>query len=139
MHNLCLEKAEKPEVKLPTLIGGWRKKGSSRKISISASSTTLKPLTVWITINWKILKEKEKQTTLPVSSETCMWIKKQQLELDTEQLIGSKLGKEYVKAVHCHPTDLTSMQNTSWEMLGWMKYKLESRLPEEISKPQICK
>ena len=57
---------------------------------------------MWITINWKILKEKEYQTILPVSSETCMWVKKQQLELDMEQLIGSKLGKEYGKAVCCH-------------------------------------
>ena len=50
-----------------------------------------------------------------------------------EQLTGSKLGKEYIKAVYCHPADLTYMQSTSWEMLGWMKYKLESRLQGEIS------
>ena len=52
-----------------------------------------------------------------------------------EQWTGSKLGKEFVKAVHCHPTYLTSMQGTSCEMLGWMNHKLESRLPGEISKP----
>ena len=46
---------------------------------------------------------------------------------------GSKLGKEYDKAVHCHPAYLTYMQSTSWEMPGWMKHKLESRLPGEIS------
>ena len=96
MHNLCLEKAEEPEIKLPTLIGWWRKKGSSRKTSTSASLTTLKPLTMWIATNWKILKDKEYQTTLPVSWETCMWVKKQQLELDMEQWTGSKLGKEYI-------------------------------------------
>ena len=62
-----------------------------------------------------------------------MQVKKQQLELDMEQQIGSKLGKEYVKAVYCHPAYLTYMQSTSWEMLGWMKYKLESSLPAEIS------
>ena len=62
-----------------------------------------------------------------------MQVKKQQLEPDMEQLTGSKLGKEYIKAVYCHPTYLTSMQSTSWEMLGWMKHKLESRLPGEIS------
>ena len=50
-----------------------------------------------------------------------------------EQQAGSKLGKEYVKAVYCHPAYLTYVQNTSWEMLGWMKHKLESRLPGEIS------
>ena len=62
-----------------------------------------------------------------------MQVKKQQLELYMEQQIGSKSGKEYVKAVYCHPTYLTYMQNTSCEMLGWMKHKLESRLPGEIS------
>ena len=57
----------------------------------------------------------------------------QQLELDMEQQTDSKLEKEYIKAVYCQPTYLTSMQSTSWEMLGWMKHKLESRLPGEIS------
>ena len=71
----------------------------------------------------------EYQTTLPVSWEICMQVKKQQLELDMEQQTGSKLRKEYVKAVYCHPAYLTYMQSTSWEMLGWMKHKLESRLP----------
>ena len=59
--------------------------------------------------------------------------KKQQLELDMEQQTGSKLGKEYIKAIYCHPAYLTSMQSTSSEMLGWMKHKLESRLPGEIA------
>ena len=62
-----------------------------------------------------------------------MQVKKQQLELDMEQQTGSISGKEYVKAVYCHPAYLTYMQSTSWEMLGWMKHKLESRLPGEIS------
>ena len=63
-----------------------------------------------------------------------MQVKKQQLEPDTvpEEQTGSKLGKEYVKAVYCHPAYLTYMQSTSWEMPGWMKYKLESRVPGEI-------
>ena len=64
-----------------------------------------------------------------------MQVKKQQLELDMEQQTGSKLGKEYVKAVYCHPAYLTYMQSTSWEMLGWMKHKLESRLPGGIEEP----
>ena len=63
--------------------------------------------------------------------EICMQVKKQQLELDMEQQIGSKLGKEYVKAEYCHPAYLNSMQSTSWETLGWKKLKLESRLPGE--------
>ena len=62
-----------------------------------------------------------------------MQIKKQQLEPDLKQLTGSKLGKEYIKAVHCQPAHLTSMQSTSCEMTGWMKQKLKSRLPGEIS------
>ena len=62
-----------------------------------------------------------------------MQVRKQQLELDMEQQTGSKLAEEYVKAVYCHPAYLTSMQSTSREMLGWMKHKLESRLPGEIS------
>ena len=66
--------------------------------------------------------------------EISMQVKKQQLELDMEQQTGSKYGKEYVKAVYCHPAHLTYMQTTSCEMLGWMKHKLESRwLPGEIS------
>ena len=62
-----------------------------------------------------------------------MQVKKQQLELDREQQTVSKSEKEYVKAEYCHPVYLTSMQSTSWEMLGWKKHKLESRLPGEIS------
>ena len=61
-----------------------------------------------------------------------MQIKKQQLELDMEQQT-SKLGKEYIKAVYCHPAYLTFMQNTSCDMPDWMKHKLEPRLPGEIS------
>ena len=62
-----------------------------------------------------------------------MQVKKQQLELDMEQQTGSKSGKEYVKAVYCHPAYLTYMQSTSYKMPGWMKHKLESRLLVEIS------
>ena len=62
-----------------------------------------------------------------------MQIKKQQLEPYMEQQTGSKFGKEYVKAVYCHPAYLTYMQSTSFEMPGWMNHKLESRLLGEIS------
>ena len=102
MFRLDLEKADKPEIKLPTCTGSWRKQGSSRKTS--ASVTTLKSLTVWITTNCgKFLKRWEYQTTLPASRETFMWVKKEQLELDMEQWTGSKLEKENIKAVYCHP------------------------------------
>ena len=61
-----------------------------------------------------------------------MQAKKQQLELGMEQQTDSELGKEYIKAVYCHPAYLNNMQSTSCEMLGWMNHKLESRLPGEI-------
>ena len=61
-----------------------------------------------------------------------MQVKQQQLEPDMEQQSGPKLGKEYIRAVYCHPAYLTYMQNTSWEMPGWMKHKLETRLMGEI-------
>ena len=84
----------------------------------------------------KFLKRWEYQTISPASWETCMQVKKQQLELDMEQQTGSKLRKEYVKAVYCHLAYLTCMQSTSWEMPGWIKHNLESRL---LGEPQICK
>ena len=62
-----------------------------------------------------------------------MQVRKQQLELDVEQQTGSKQEKKYIKAVYCHPAYLTYMQSTSWQMLGWMKHKLESKLPGEIA------
>ena len=57
-----------------------------------------------------------------------MQVKKQKLEPDMEQMCGSKLGKEYVRVVYCHPAYLTYIQGTSWEMLGWKKHKLESKI-----------
>ena len=68
------------------------------------------------------------QATWSACWETCTQVKKQQLELDMEQWTGSKLGKEYNKAVYCRPAYLTYMQSTSCGMPGWMKHKLESRL-----------
>ena len=81
----------------------------------------------------KFLNRWEYQTTWPASWEICMQVTKQQLELDMEQWTVSKLGKEYVKAVYCHPAYLNYMQSTSWEMLDWMKHKLESKFLGEIS------
>ena len=89
MFKLDLEKAEEPEIKLPTSVGSSKKQESSRKISTSALLTLPKPLTVWLTTNCgKFLKKWKYQTTLPV-----FCLKKQQLELDMEQPTGSKLGK----------------------------------------------
>ena len=113
MFKLHLEKAEEPEIKLLTSAGSLKKQESSRKTSISALLTMPKPLTEWITINCgKFWKRWEYQTTWPASWETYMQVRKQQLVLDVEQQTGSKLGKEYVKAVYCHPTYLTYMQST---------------------------
>ena len=75
---------------------------------------------VWITTNCgKFLKRWEYQTTLPASCKTCIQVKKQKLELDIVQHTSSKLWKEYIKIVYCHPAYLTDVQSTSWEMPGW--------------------
>ena len=132
MYKVDLEKAEEPEIKLPTYAGSSKKQESSRKTSTSALLNMPKPLTVWITTNCgNFFKRWEYQANL-VSWETCIQIKKQQLELDMEQWTSSKLGKEYNKAIYGYPAYLTYMQSTSCEILGWMKHKLESRLPGEI-------
>ena len=68
-----------------------------------------------------------------------MQVKKQQLELNMEQRTGPKLGKEYEKAQYCHSAYLTSMQSTSCKIPGWMKHKLELRLPGELSITQVCR
>ena len=107
---------------------------NSRKTFISASLTMRKPLTVWITTNCgKFFMRWENLTTLPDSWESCVKVKKQQLVLAMEQWSGSKLGKEYVKVLYCHPAYLTYLQSKSCEMPGWMKLKLGSRLPREMS------
>ena len=117
MYKLGLEKAEKPEIKLPTFIGSQRKQGNSRKTSTSASLTPLKPWSVWITTNWKILKEMGIPDHL-----TCLlrnlYIGQEATEVDMEQWTGSKLGKEYIKAVYCHPAYLTYMQSISCSRAG---------------------
>ena len=119
---------------IANICGSLKKQESSRKTSISALLTTPKPLTVCITINCEsFLKSWENQTTWTASWEICMQVRKQQLKLDMEQQTGSKSAKEYLKAVYCRLAYLTSMQSTSWEMLGLMNHKLESRLPGEIS------
>ena len=91
MFNLVLEKAEEPEIKKLKSSGSKKKQGSSSKTSISALLTMPKPLTVWITINCgKFWKRWEYQTTWPASWEICMQVRKQQVELDTEQQTGYK-------------------------------------------------
>ena len=111
MFKLDLEKAEEPEIKLPTSAGSLKKQERSRKTSTSTLLTMPKPFTVCIKTNCgKFFKRWEYQTTWPASWEICMEIKKQQLELDMDQQTGSKSEKEYVKAVYCQPAYLTYIQ-----------------------------
>ena len=132
MFMLDLEKAEQPEIKLPTSIGSLKKQDSSRKTSTDYTEHLLtipKPLTVRITINCgKFLKRWEYQTA---SWEIYMHVKNLQLELYLKQWTGSKLGKEYIKAVYCHLIYLTDMPSTScqaggstsWNQDCWEKYQ----------------
>ena len=102
MFKLDSEKAEEPEIKLTTSTGTLKKQESSRKTSTSDLLITPKPLTVRITTNCgQFFKRWEYQITCPASWEICRQVKKQQLEPDRAQQTGSKLGKEYVKAVYC--------------------------------------
>ena len=133
MFKLDLEKAEEPEIKLPTSIGSSKKQEFQKNIYFCFIDYAKAFDCVDHNELWKILKEMENQTTWPASWEICMQVKKQQLELDLEQQTGSKSGMEYVKAEYCHHAYLTYMQCTSWETLVWMKHKLESRLLGEIS------
>ena len=112
--KLDLEKTEKPEIE--HLSDHRKSKGIPENIYFCWLHWSL---WLWITKNYrKFLKKWEYQTTIPASWETCMQVKKQQLEPDMEQCTGSKLRKEHIKAVYHHPTYLTHMQSTSWEIPG---------------------
>ena len=130
MFKLDLEKAEESENKLPTSVGSSKKQENAKKTSTSALLTTPNPLTV--DHNWKILQEMGIPDHL-----ACLL---RNLCADQEAIIRTRyrtdwfqIGKDYSKAVYCHPAYLTYMQSTSCKMLGWMNHKLESRLLEEIS------
>ena len=112
MFKLDLEKAEETEIKLPTSTGSLKKQDSSRKTSISALLTMRKPLTVWVTATncGKFLKKWKYHPTCLLRNLYAG--QEAQLELNKEQQTGSKLGKEYVKAVYCCPVYLTYMQST---------------------------
>ena len=100
MYKLSFKKVKEQEAKLSPFSGSWRKQEILRKMSISASLTMPRPLTLWVTANCgKFFKRWEYQTTWPAFWEIYMQVKRQQLELDMEQQTGSKLGKEYIKAV----------------------------------------
>jgi len=113
---------------------------NSRKISTSASLTTLKPLTVWMATNCeKFFKRWKYQTTLPSSWETYMQVKKQQLEEDMEQGPGSKLEMECVKVIYCHHVYLTYMESTSWKMQDGWSTSWNQDCQEKYQLPQICR
>ena len=113
MFKLDLEKADEPEIKLPISIGSCKKQEHSRKTSTSVSLTTLKPLAVWITTNCRKFLE---ETGIP-DHLTCLLrnlcVGQEATEPDMEQQTGSRLRKEYVKAVYCHAPYLTYIQSTS--------------------------
>ena len=112
MFKLDLEKAEEPEIKLPTFAGSLKKQERSRKTSISALLIMPKPLTVWITINWKILQE------MGIPDHLTCFLRNLYAGQEVTVRTGHgttdwfQIGKGYIKAVHCHPADLTYMQNT---------------------------
>ena len=109
LFKMDLEKAEEPEIKLPTSAGSSKKQENSRKTSAFALSRQ----SLWLCRSQqtgKFFKRRKYQTTLPASWEICMQVKKEQLELDMEQQTGSKLGKEHFKVVYCYPDYLTYMQ-----------------------------
>ena len=111
MLKLNLEKAEEPEIKLLTSTGSSKKQEFQKNISFCFIDYA-KALTVWLTTNYgKFLKIWEYQTTLPASCEIYAG-EEAKLEPDMKQWTGSKLGKQYVKDVYCHPAYLTYMQGT---------------------------
>ena len=133
MFKVDLEKAEEPEIKLPTSAGSWKKQKSCRKnIYFCFIDYTKACDCVDHNKLWKILQEMGIPDHL-----TCILRKlyagQEVTELDLEQQTGTKSGKEYVKAVYCHLAYLTYMQRTSCEMPGWMKHKLGSRFLGEMS------
>ena len=131
--KLVLEMAEEPEIKFPTYSGSSKKQESSRKTSIYALLTMSKPLTVWITTNWKILQEVGIPDHL-----TCLL---RNLYAGQEATVSTghgtmdwfQIGKGIRQGCIVSSVYLTYMQSTSREMLGWKKHKLGSRLPGEIS------
>ena len=128
MYKLDLEKEEDPGIKLPTLIGPWRKQGTSRKTAASTSLTMLKPLTVWITTNWMGIPDHltcllrnlyaVQEATVRTRHETTDWF---QIGKGVHQgcILSPCLFNLYAEYIML-------------EMLGWMRHKLESRLPGEV-------
>ena len=131
MYKLDLEKSEEMEIKFPMSTWSSKKQGNARKTSTSASLT--KAFDYVDHNKLENLRQMGIPDHLTYLLRKLYAGKKQQLEPGMEQWTGSRLGKECIKAVYCHPNYLAYMQSTSCKMPGWMKHKLESRLPGEIS------
>ena len=132
MFKLDLEKTEEPEIKLPTFIGSSKKQESSRKTSTSALLTMPKPSILWITTNYgKFFKRWEYQNTWPVLRN--LYAHQEATVRTGHRTDWFQIGKEFFKAVYCHPAHLTCMQSMSCELPDWMKHKLESRLFGKVS------
>ena len=133
MFKLDLEKAEEPEIKLPTSAGLSKKQEFQKNIYFCFIDYA-KAFDCVNHINCgKFLKRWKYQATLPVSWEICMQVKKQQLQLDMEQQTGSKSGKEYIKAVYCHPAYLTSMK-TIHHAKCWAEWRISGNQDAERNK-----
>ena len=113
MFKLVLEEAEEPEIKLPTWLDHQKSKRVQKNIYFCSTDYAKAFDCVDHSKLWKILQEMGITGHLTCLLRNCMQDKKQQLEVDMEQQTGSKLGKEYIMAVYCHPAYLTYMQNTS--------------------------
>ena len=132
MLKLDLEKAKKPEIKLPTSVGSLKKQESSRKTSISALLTIPKPLTVWITTNWKILK----QIGVP-DHLTCLLrnlcADKEAIVITGHETVGwFKIGKGVHQGCRLLPCLFNLYPEYIMQMPGWMKHKLKSRFLGEL-------
>ena len=138
-----LEKAAEQEIKLPTFNESWKKQRISRKTNKQTNLFFIDYIKAFDCVDynklWKILEEMGVADHINCLLRNLYQVKKQQLELDTEQLTGSKLGKEYVKAVYCHPPNFTYTQSTACEMLGWMNHSWNQGCWEKYQQPQICR
>ena len=139
-NNTDFEEAQELEIKLPTFTGSWRKQGSSRKASTSASLTTLKSLTLWITTNCgKLLKRWENQTTLSVSLKNLYAGQEATGRTGPETMDWFKTGKGVQQSYILSPCLFNVCKSTSCKMPSWMKHKLESKLQEKYLQPQVCR
>ena len=130
--KLDLEKAEEPEIRLPTSNGSLKKQDSSRKYLLLLYRLCQ---SLWLCGSQETVENssRDRNTRPPyLPAEKSVQVKKQQLQPDVEQQTGFKLRKEYLKTVYCHPAYFPYVQCTSCEMLAWMKHKMESRFLGEI-------